>query len=85
MVLHTWGPRLHYDSPKAKELANKAAAETDPKKRIPLYHELLQLLVDEGPYAMLVQGKVQVITRTNIHGYQYIPLGYAHLLPVSKD
>jgi peptide/nickel transport system substrate-binding protein len=85
MVLHTWGPRLHYDSPKAKELANKAAAETDPQKRIPLYHELIQLLLDEGPYAMLVQGKVQVVTRTNIHGYQYIPLGYAHLLPVTKD
>jgi ABC-type transport system substrate-binding protein len=46
---------------------------------------LIQLLLDEGPYAMLVQGKVQVVTRTNIHGYQYIPLGYAHLLPVTKD
>ena len=85
MVLHTWGPRLHYDSPKAKDLANKAAAETDPKKRIPMYQDLLKLLLDEGPYAMLVQGKTQVVTRPNIHGYQYIPLGYAHLLPVSKD
>ncbi len=85
MVLHTWAPRLHYDSPKAKDLANKAAAETDPKKRIPMYHELIQLLLDEGPYAMLVQGKTQVVTRPNISGYQYIPLGYAHLLPVSKD
>lgn len=85
MVLHTWAPRLHYDSPKAKDLANKAAAETDPKKRIPMYHELIQLLLDEGPYAMLVQGKIEVVTRPNISGYQYIPLGYAHLLPVSKD
>jgi ABC-type transport system substrate-binding protein len=85
MVLHTWAPRLHYDSAKAKDLANKAGAETDPKKRIPLYQDLLKLLLDEGPYAMLVQGKVQVVTRPNIHGYQYIPLGYAYLLPVSKD
>jgi peptide/nickel transport system substrate-binding protein len=85
MVLHTWAPRLHYDSAKAKDMANKAAAESDPKKRIPMYHELLKLLVDEGPYAMLVQGKVQVVTRANIQGYQYFPLGYAHLAPVSKD
>jgi peptide/nickel transport system substrate-binding protein len=85
MILHTWAPRLHYDSVKAKDLANKAAAESDPKKRIPMYHELLNLLVDEGPYAMLVQGKVQVVTRANIKGYQYFPLGYAYLAPVSKD
>jgi len=85
MVLHTWAPRLHYDSPKAKELANKAAAETDPKKRIPMYHELIKLLLDEGPYAMLVQGKIQVVTRANIGGYQYFPLGYAHLAPVTKN
>ena len=85
MVLHTWAPRLHYDSAKAKDMANKAAAETDPKKRIPMYQDLLKLLVDEGPYAMLVQGKTQVVTRPNISGYQYIPLGYAHLAPVGKD
>jgi peptide/nickel transport system substrate-binding protein len=85
MVLHTWAPRLHYDSAKAKDLANKAAAESDPKKRIPMYHEILKVLVDEGPYAMLVQGKVQVVTRANISGYQYFPLGYAHLAPVGKE
>jgi len=34
---------------------------------------------------MLVQGKTQVVTRPNISGYQYIPLGYAHLAPVGKD
>jgi peptide/nickel transport system substrate-binding protein len=85
MILHTWAPRLHYDSAKAKDLANKAAAESDPKKRIPMYHELLNLLVEEGPYAMLVQGKVEVVTRANIQGYKYFPLGYAYLAPVSKD
>ena len=33
-----------------------------------MYHELLKLLVDEGPYAMLVQGKVQVVTRAKFKG-----------------
>jgi hypothetical protein len=45
---------------------------------------MLQLLVDEGPYAMLVQGKVQIPIRTNIQGYAYFPIGYAKLAPVSK-
>jgi peptide/nickel transport system substrate-binding protein len=85
MTTHTWVKRLHYDSPKAREMAAKAAAETDPKKRIPMYHDLIKLLLDEGPFVMLLQGKVQVVTRANIRGYQYIPLGYAHLAPVSKD
>jgi len=84
MILHTWAPRLHYDSAKAQELAKKAGSESDPKKRIATYQDLLKLLVEEGPYVMLVQGKIQVVTRPNIQGYQYFPIGYARLLPVSK-
>jgi peptide/nickel transport system substrate-binding protein len=85
MILHTWAPRLHYDSAKAKELTKKADSESDPKKRIALYQDVLKLLLDEGPYVMLVQGKIQVVTRTNIQGYQYFPIGYARLQPVSKS
>jgi peptide/nickel transport system substrate-binding protein len=85
MVLHTWAPRLHYDSPAAKELANKANSEIDQKKRVTLYQDLIKLLLDEGPYVMLVQGKVQVVTRANIEGYQYFPIGHARLLPVVKN
>jgi peptide/nickel transport system substrate-binding protein len=84
MILHTWAPRLHYDSAKAQELAKKAGSESDPKKRIATYQDLLKLLVEEGPYVMLVQGKIQVVTRPNIQGYQYFPIGYARLLPVTK-
>ncbi len=84
MVLHTWAPRLHYDSKQAQDLTHRADAEQDPKKRAELYQQLLQLLVDEGPYVMLVQGKVNVVTRPNIQGYQYLPLGTARLFPVSK-
>jgi peptide/nickel transport system substrate-binding protein len=85
MVLHSWAPRLHYDSPKAKELTKKADSETDPKTRIALYQDLMKLLLDEGPFVMLLQGKFQVVLRPNIQGYQYFPVGYARLLPVSKN
>ena len=50
-----------------------------------LYQDLIKLLLDEGPYVMLVQGKVQVVTRANIEGYQYFPIGHARLLPVVKN
>ena len=73
MILGTWAPRLHYDSKAAQDLAKQADAESDPQKRIPLYQQMLQLLVDEGPYVMLVQGKVQSSTRSNIQGYAYLP------------
>jgi peptide/nickel transport system substrate-binding protein len=85
MILNTWAPRLYYDSPQAKDLATRANAELDPQKRIELYQQMLQLLVDEGPYVMLVQGKIEIVTRPNIQGYEYFPLGAARLLPVSKQ
>jgi peptide/nickel transport system substrate-binding protein len=84
MILGTWAPRLHYDSKAAQDLAKKGDAESDPQKRIPIYQEMLQLLVDEGPYAMLVQGKVQIPIRANIQGYSFVPIGYARLALVSK-
>jgi peptide/nickel transport system substrate-binding protein len=84
MILNTWAPRLHYDSQAAKDLANRAGAETDPQKRAALYQEMLQLLVDEGPYVMLVQGKAPVVTRSNVQGWVYFPIGDARLYGVSK-
>jgi peptide/nickel transport system substrate-binding protein len=84
MILGTWAPRLHYDSKAAQDLAKQGDAATEPQKRIDLYQQMLQLLVDEGPYVMLVQGKVQVPVRSNIQGYSYFPIGYARLYPVSK-
>jgi peptide/nickel transport system substrate-binding protein len=84
MILGTWAPRLHYDSKPAQDLAKQADAATDPQKRIELYQHMLQLLVDEGPYVELVQGKVNVVTRPNVQGYQFFPIGYARLYQVSK-
>ncbi len=84
MILGTWAPRLHYDSKAAQDLAKAGDAESDPQKRIPIYQQMLQLLVDEGPYAMLVQGKVQIPIRSNIQGYSFFPIGYARLALVSK-
>jgi peptide/nickel transport system substrate-binding protein len=77
MILGTWAPRLHYDS-------KQGDSATDPQKRIETYQKMLALLVDEGPYVMLVQGKVNVVTRPNVQGYTFFPIGYARLYQVSK-
>jgi peptide/nickel transport system substrate-binding protein len=84
MILNTWAPRLHYDSKEAQDLATRGGAETDPQKRIQLYQQMLQLLVDEGPYVMLVQGKAPVVYRSNVQGWIYFPIGDARLYGVSK-
>jgi peptide/nickel transport system substrate-binding protein len=85
MILNTWAPRLHYDSKQAQDLTNQAGAETNPQKRAMLYQQVLQLLVDEGPYVMLVQGKAPVVTRANVQNWIYFPIGDARLYGVSKS
>jgi peptide/nickel transport system substrate-binding protein len=85
MILHTWAPRLRFDDPKAKEMAKKADAELDPKRRSAMYKETLAYLVENGPYVNLVQGKAEVVVRPNIEGYEYLPLGAARIYPVVKN
>jgi peptide/nickel transport system substrate-binding protein len=85
MILNTWAPRLHYDSKQAQDLTNQAGAETEPQKRAALYQQVLALLVDEGPYVMLVQGKAPVVTRSNVQNWIYFPIGDARLFGVSKS
>jgi len=85
MILNTWAPRLHYDSKEAQDLANKANAGTDPQQRIQLYQQMLQVLLDDGPYVMLVQGKAPVVTRSNVQNWVYFPIGDARLYGVSKS
>jgi peptide/nickel transport system substrate-binding protein len=85
MILGTWAPRLHYDSKAAQDLAKKGDAEVDPQARAGIYQQMLQLLVDEGPYVMLVQGKAPVVTRSNVQNWIYFPIGDARLFGVSKS
>jgi peptide/nickel transport system substrate-binding protein len=84
MILHTWAPRLRWDDPKAKDMAKKADAEVDMKRRSAMYKETLAYLVENGPYVNLVQGKAEVVVRPNIEGYEYLPLGAARIYGVDK-
>jgi peptide/nickel transport system substrate-binding protein len=85
MTLHTFAPRLHFDDPTAKDMTRKADAERDPKRRSAMYKELLAYMVENGPYVNLLQGKVEVVVRPNITGYEYFPIGAVRLYPVGKN
>jgi peptide/nickel transport system substrate-binding protein len=85
MILHTWAPRLRWDDPKAKEMAKKADSAIDPQRRSAMYKETLAYLVENGPYVNLVQGKAEVVTRPNIQGYEYFPMGAARVYGVTKN
>ena len=85
MILHTWAPRLYFDDPRLKDMTNKANAEQNQQKRVAMIHDILRTLVEDGPYVMLVQGKVQVVVRPAIQGYEYVPIGTARVFGVSKQ
>jgi peptide/nickel transport system substrate-binding protein len=85
MLLGTWDKRLRYENKDAQDLAKQADSATEPQKRIELYQKMLQVLVDDGPYVMLVQGKVQIPVLSSVQGYSYFPIGYARLYGVSKS
>jgi peptide/nickel transport system substrate-binding protein len=85
MILNTWAPRLYFDDPHLKDMTNKANAEINQQKRVAMIHDILRVLVEDGPYVMLVQGKVQVVVRPSIQGYVYMPIGTARLFGVSKQ
>jgi peptide/nickel transport system substrate-binding protein len=85
MILNTWAPRLYFDDAHLKDMTNKANAEQNQQKRVAMIHDILRTLVEDGPYVMLVQGKVQVVVRPSIQGYVYMPIGTARLLGVSKQ
>ena len=50
-----------------------------------MYKELIAYIVENGPYVNLLQGKVEVVVRPNIIGYEYFPLGAVLLYPVGKN
>ena len=85
MLLGTWDKRLRYENKEATDLAKQGDSAIEPGKRIEAYQKMLQVLVDDGPYVMLVQGKVQIPLRSNVQGYSYFPIGYARLYGVSKN
>jgi peptide/nickel transport system substrate-binding protein len=78
------GKRNNYDDPKARDMAAKAAFETDPTKRLADYKELTDYLAHNGPFAILFQPSQLYAYRSNVQGFTWNPAGYSDLWTVSK-
>ncbi|MBI1802237.1 MAG: ABC transporter substrate-binding protein [Chloroflexi bacterium] len=78
------GKRNNYDDPKAKDLAKKAALETDPAKRLAAYKELTDYLAHNGPFAILFQPNQLFAYRSNVQNFVWSPAGFSDLWTISK-
>lgn len=78
------GKRNNYDDQKAKDLAKKAALETDPDKRKAAYKDLTDYLAHNGPYAILFQPNQLFAYRSNVKDFVWSPAGFSDLWTISK-
>jgi peptide/nickel transport system substrate-binding protein len=65
--------RNAWNSPEIGELSKQAAVEQDNAKRVELYKQLTERVLNEGPYAVLYQPTNAYAVRKNISGFVYGP------------
>jgi oligopeptide transport system substrate-binding protein len=65
----------HYSNKDLDALLDRAAVEMDESKRIVLYQQAEQLVVDQAPVLPLWFGKNYVLVNHRVHGYDIDPLG----------
>lgn len=78
------GKRNNFDDPKARDLAQKAALETDNTKRAADYKELTDYMAHNGPFAILFQPVKLYAIRSAVKGFVWNPIGYTDLWNLSK-
>ncbi|GGQ97495.1 ABC transporter substrate-binding protein [Deinococcus ruber] len=66
---HSLAWRNGWNNPQASKLAQSAAIEVDQTKRIALYKQLTDLMVKEGPYAILYQPYKPVVVNASVVGF----------------
>ncbi|WP_291426092.1 ABC transporter substrate-binding protein [Deinococcus sp.] len=76
--------RNGWQNEQASQLAQAAAIETNPTKRLNLYNQLTALMVKEGPFAILYQPAKPIVTAANVTGFLRNANGDVQLERVSK-
>jgi len=71
--------RAFYGNPKVDELVSKAPTVLDADKRIAMYREAQNIVVDEAPYILFSQSNQVLGMRDNLDGFQVKPGGSAYL------
>jgi len=74
-----------YDNPQVDQLLMQAQQESDHDKRIPLYHQAEQTIVDDAPWVFLGYQKHQVVIRKSIQNFVLQPTYIYYMVGVSKS
>lgn len=76
--------RNNWNDPAASKLAQAAAIEIDPARRLALYKQLTEYMVKNGPYVILYQPTRPIVTGANVSGYVLDANGNVQFEKVSK-
>lgn len=76
--------RNNWQDQTASELAYAAKLETDARNRASLYELLAEYVAQQGPYAILFQTQQPFVTRAEVKGFNWNPMGYADLWVIEK-
>lgn len=71
--------------PEILELRDQARAESDPAKRLEIWDQIQQYMVEKGPFVNLVQAGLQMGVRKNITGYVYNPFWWVDPFLLVKE
>lgn len=74
-----------WNDPTAIRLANQAALETEPAKRVALYRLLTDYVLKNGPYAVLYQPAVPLGLSVKVEGYVRNAQGQVRFENISKQ
>jgi peptide/nickel transport system substrate-binding protein len=76
--------RNDWNNPTASKLAQQAALESNASKRAALYKQLTELILNDGPYAILYQPSVPVTFNKSVKGYLRNAQGQVRFETISK-
>jgi ABC-type transport system substrate-binding protein len=62
-----------YSNPEVDDLFDEADAEEDPARRLELYQQAEQIIVDEEPWIPLYHPNASYLVKPNIQGFEYPP------------
>ena len=76
--------RVYYDNPRAAALATETGRITNAAKRVQLYKELQQMLINDAAFVGLFQPKVNIAVGRGVSGVVYNPVYFMDYYTVRK-
>jgi oligopeptide transport system substrate-binding protein len=78
--------QTHYANDEVDALLDKATTEQDPVRRVQLYQQAEQIIVDEAPWVPMWWGAAgKILVKPNVNGFSISPLGGYFLRDVWLD